>query len=76
MNFWGLSDGGTAEHTNLGLVSNNDNAYDGNCAVTGASIDPFGFPCGGESLSYGDFIDAVTAANQNLVKSLVTLPLP
>src|SRR5208283_1980235 len=76
LNFWGLSDGSTAEHTNLGLVSNNDNAYDGNCAVTGASIDPFGFPCGGESLSYGDFIDAVTAANQNLIKSLITLPLP
>ena len=75
MNFWGWSDDTPVEHTNYGLVSNNDNAYDGNCAVASFTIDRFGFPCGGESLSYGDFTDAVTAANQNVIESVIALQL-
>lgn len=76
MNFWGWSDDNSAEHTNYGLVSDNDDAYDGNCAIAGLSIDPFGYPCGGESLSYGDFTDAVSAANLNAVESFIALQLP
>ena len=75
MNFWDWADGATSEHSNLGLVSNNDNVYDGKCAVSGVSIDPFGFPCGGETANYGDFTDAVTAANLNMLKAFITLGL-
>ncbi len=52
------------EKTNWGLVSLDDNAYDGKQAIIAPGVDPWGYPTGGEELNYGDFIDSVTGANQ------------
>ncbi len=82
VSMWALTDSGsslsgcTGETTNWGVISNLDNAYDGKCVVAGATVDPFGFPCGGEAANYGNFTDAVSAANLNVVKSLIVQQLP
>ena len=69
--FWSLTDN-SGEQTNWGLVSLSDNAYDGKCAARAASVDPFGYPCGGESADYGDYTDAVTAANLQIYETLIS----
>jgi len=72
VDFWGLTDDNAGEHTNWGLISNRDNAYDGKCAVRAPSKDQWGAPCGGETADYGDFLSAVTAANAAIVQQMTT----
>jgi len=72
VDFWGLTDDNAGEHTNWGLISNRDNAYDGKCAVRAPSKDQWGVPCGGETADYGDFLSAVTTANAAIVQQLIT----
>jgi uncharacterized membrane protein len=69
INFWSLTDNGT-EKTNYGLISNNDNSYNGNCAAIVPTTDPWGYPCGGESANYGDFLTSVTESNSNVLQEL------
>ncbi len=69
--WWSLTDSGPAENSNFGLTSDKDNAYDGQCAVIAPSTDQFGFPCGGETANYGDFIDTVTQTNSTIVQQLI-----
>ena len=76
MEWWSLTDSGTAEASNFGITSNKDNAYDGRCAVIAPSTDQFGFSCGGETANYGDFIDTVTQTNSTIVQQLILLELP
>jgi Putative Ig domain len=71
VDWWALTDSGTGETSNFGLISDKDNAYDGQCAVVAPSTDTFGFPCGGETANYGDFLDTVTQTNSNIVEQLV-----
>ena len=68
--FWSLTDNGS-EKSNWGLLSLNDNAYDGLCAVMNPSTDPWGIACGGEAANYGDFLDAVTQTNAGIVQQLL-----
>ena len=68
--FWALTDN-TSETTNWGLISLMDNAYDGQCAVMAAGIDPWGYACGGEASNYGDFIDGVTQSNTSIVQQVI-----
>lgn len=70
--WWAFTDSGRAEKNNFGLVSAHDNAYDGKCAVRTASVDPWGYACGGETADYGDFLDAVTQANSSIVQQLIS----
>jgi hypothetical protein len=78
INYWALYDN-NLEHANYGLLSLRDNAYDGFCAVSTTSIfDQYGFPCGGEAYSYGDYLippaglgHSVTAANQSTLVSFI-----
>jgi len=72
VDFWGLTDDNAGEHTNWGLISNRDNAYDGKCAVRAPSKDQWVMPCGGETADYGDFLSAVTAANAAIVQQMIT----
>ena len=72
VDFWGLSDDNRGEHTNWGLISNRDNAYDGKCAVRAESKDQWGGHCGGETADYGDFLTAVTAANAAIVQQMTS----
>jgi hypothetical protein len=61
------------EKNNWGLVSLLDNAYDGHEAVLGSvSCSPplQRYHCGGEERDYGDVIDPVKAANQQILDSL------
>lgn len=61
------------EKNNWGLVSLLDNAYDGHEAVQGSvSCSPplQRYRCGGEERDYGDVIDPVKAANQQILDSL------
>ena len=71
MNFWGWSDDTKNEHSNYGLVSNYDNAYDGNCATVNPSTDAWGVACGGETASYGSFLDSVTESNSKTMQQLI-----
>jgi hypothetical protein len=55
-----------SEQTNWGLVTLLDNSYDGKEDVTGTVTcsPPLGaYTCGGESKTYGDYIDCVKQAN-------------
>jgi hypothetical protein len=52
-----------AEGANWGLVTPNDNAYDGKEDVRARGRDRWGFPTGGEDRNYGDFISAVKNSN-------------
>ena len=59
------------EHTNWGLVSQRDNAYDGKEAIIAPGTDPWGFPTGDEAADYGDAISAIRAANLALYQKLL-----
>ena len=67
---WSLTDN-SSENRNWGFISLSDNVYDGVCATTAPSIDPWGYACGGEAADYGDFTDGVTQANTALYQQLI-----
>jgi hypothetical protein len=52
-----------AERANWGLVTPNDNAYDGKQAVEARGKDRWGYRTGGEAGNYGDFLSAVESTN-------------
>ncbi len=68
--YWSLTDNSSVK-INWGLLSLNDNAYDGKCAVKKPGTDSWGVACGGEVADYGDFIDAVTESNASIEQQLV-----
>ena len=64
--FWELYDN-WGEKLNWGIVTHNDNAYDGHEAVQASvscSAPLSKFQCGGEASNYGDFVTSMTKANQ------------
>jgi len=62
--FWEWVDK-VAEKNNYGLVTfDGDNAYDGVEDIIAPGTDPWGYPTGGESANYGDFLTSVEAANK------------
>ncbi len=68
INFWGLTDD---TGINWGFITRSDNVYDGICAVQAYSMDPYGYPCGGETANYGDFTDEVTQTNSAIQQQLI-----
>ena len=54
------------EIENYGLVTPYGNAYDGVQAVSGPATDQFGFPAGGEAVTYGNFLGKVKEANNSV----------
>ena len=76
IDWWALTDSGTGETSDFGLISDKDNAYDGICAVRAPSTDQFGFSCGGETANYGDFLDTVTHTNSTILQQLIIEELP
>src|SRR5208282_4934099 len=70
VDLWDLTDI-DGEHRNWGFISFSDNVYDGVCATRAASIDPFGYACGGETADYGDFTDGVSSANSSQLQQLI-----
>jgi hypothetical protein len=67
IDWWAWTDkvtGGEAQ--NFGLVSNKDNAYDGQEAVQAVGKDKWGFATGGEAGNYGDFLSHVKKANEQM----------
>jgi hypothetical protein len=67
--FWQYTDN-LREKANWGLVTLSDNAYDGHEAVRAPGRDPWGFATGGELADYGDFVSAVKATNEWVVRQL------
>ena len=67
INWWELVDN-QSEHTNWGLISRRDNAYDGTEAVRAIGRDPWGFPTGGEENDYGDFLTNVRQTNAEVAQ--------
>jgi hypothetical protein len=59
-----------SENANFGLVTNLDNAYDGEEDVRARGTDPWGYATGGEASDYGDFLSAVRQANQRILVQL------
>jgi hypothetical protein len=71
LDWWAWTDKITGgENNNFGLVSGRDNAYDGREAVVAAGRDPWGYPTGGEAKNYGDFLSAVSRANESVLPAL------
>jgi hypothetical protein len=54
------------EHTEAGLVTNLDNAYDGVEDQIPTGVDQWGYKVGGEAASYGDFLEVVKSTNQDI----------
>jgi hypothetical protein len=72
--WWGMFDM-DSQHANWGLITPNDNPYDGKSATINGidgkhGKDNWGYPTGGETANYGNFIDYVAAANDRLYDSL------
>ena len=63
IDWWALTDGRAYEKSNWGLITRNDNAYDGKEAVRRAGTDSAGFHTGGEERDYGDFLSTVRNTN-------------
>jgi hypothetical protein len=76
VNWWGLADFWPSEKTNFGLLSLNDNPYDGKSATTTIRKDPWGFPTGGEERDYGDATDYVKNGNSLWWTGLLKGSLP
>jgi hypothetical protein len=57
---------------NYGLITPNDNAYDGREAIIATGKDQWGYSTGGESANYGDFLDPVQSANLGVYSQLAT----
>jgi len=70
IDWWELSDGNAYEKTNWGLITRNDNAYDGKEAVRGPGTDQWGLHTGGEDRDYGDFLSGVRATNFEIQERL------
>lgn len=59
-----------AEGLNWGLLTRQDNAYDGKEAIRARGKDPWGFSTGGEERDYGDFLSAVRKTNSEILGRL------
>ncbi len=68
--WWGMYDMIT-QKTNWGLLTPNDNTYDGREAIIAKGIDRWGYPTGGEAANYGDFVDSVQSANEGIYTQLI-----
>ncbi len=68
--WWGMYDM-ISQQTNWGLLTPNDNAYDGREAIIATGTDQWGYPTGGEAANYGDFVDSVRAANYGIYTQLI-----
>ena len=60
-----------SQKTNWGLLTPNDNAYDGREAIIATGTDQWGYPTGGETANYGDFVDSVQSANYGIYAQLI-----
>jgi hypothetical protein len=58
------------ENTNFGLVDLYDNAYDGVEDRIASSLDPWGYPVGGQSVNYGNFLGYVQQENASIDERL------
>lgn len=77
VNHWDLADEGWVgyfEAYNFGLVTLRDNAYDGVQAAKASGVDQWGFPVGGETDNYGNFLDGVRNAHTSIVQSILNAP--
>ena len=63
IDYWAMTDSGTAEKTNFGLTSDKDNTYNGREAIINRGTDPWGYPTGGETANYGDSVDTMVQTN-------------
>ncbi len=68
--WWGMYDM-ISQQANWGLLTPNDNAYDGRAAIVAKGTDQWGYPTGGEAANYGDFIDSVQSANSSIYSRLI-----
>ncbi len=59
------------QQRNFGFVTLKDNAYDGIEATKAKSIDPQGYPVGGESRDYGNFIGGVMEAADEVNRTIL-----
>jgi hypothetical protein len=58
------------ENTNFGLVDLYDNAYDGVEDQIARSVDPWGYPVGGQTANYGNFLGYVQQENVSIIERL------
>lgn len=61
-----------SEGSNWGLVTPQDNAYDGREAVVRRGADRWGYATGGEARNYGDLLSSVQRANFEAMRKLQT----
>ncbi|MGH9397605.1 MAG: hypothetical protein ACRD18_12230, partial [Terriglobia bacterium] len=63
---------GVSDKEDYGLFSAKDNAYDAKEPVATTNCANWeGFTCGGENYNYGDALDRITQANQQIWKNMI-----
>ncbi|MGH9474896.1 MAG: Ig domain-containing protein [Terriglobales bacterium] len=67
--YWAWEDS-SGEKRNWGLITLLDNPYDGVADTIAKGRDAWGYPTGGETSNYGNFIGSVTQANHAVIRSL------
>jgi hypothetical protein len=73
IDWWELIDN-PGEHMNWGLMTGNDNAYDGREAIITPGADSWGYHTGGEPGNYDGFLDRVVQQNLSILRTVATLP--
>jgi hypothetical protein len=69
--WWAWGDSATNQHTNWGILTQRDNAYNGIEDVNYQVRDSGGYLTVPEDRSYGDFITPITATNNNILQQLI-----
>lgn len=67
IDWWDLYDS-KGEGANFGLMTDNNNPYDGKADVIQRGADSWGFPTGGETTDFGDFLSSVRQANLDALR--------
>lgn len=76
IDWWMLTDGAPAQDTNWGLITDKDNAYDGEEDVIAQGKDPWGYSTGKETRNYGNFLGPVTQTNTGIVEQFILEQAP
>jgi hypothetical protein len=71
IDMWAWGDSATWQHTNWGIITNRDNAYNGTEDVDHSILDSGGYTTIPEDANYGDFLTPITATNNSILQQLI-----
>jgi hypothetical protein len=71
VDYWAWGDSAGWQHSNWGLITNRDNAYNGTEDVHHSIVDSGGYTTIPEDANYGDFLTPITATNNSILQQLI-----